>query len=76
MAIRNWTNTSTPPLVSLDRDERKALYNSYFTEVMANTYLANIAFKPAVAASRPEVNGVQFLGGRLLFEIHLYRVAR
>ena len=55
-------------LVSLDRDERKALYNEYFTEVMENTYLANIAFKPAVAASRPEVHGVQFLGGRLLFE--------
>ena len=55
-------------LVSLDRDERKELYKSYFTEVMANTYLANIAFKPAVAASRPEVHGVQFLGGRLLLE--------
>lgn len=55
-------------LVSLDREERTNLYNEYFMEVMENAYVASVAFKPGVSVARPEVAGIQFPGGRLLFE--------
>lgn len=55
-------------LVTIDRDARQQLYDDYFAIVMDNAYVASVAFKPEVTVVRPEVEGVQFPGGRLLFE--------
>jgi peptide/nickel transport system substrate-binding protein len=55
-------------LVTPDREERQAFYDEYFDLVMENAYVASVAFKPEVTVVRPEVEGVQFPGGRLLFE--------
>jgi len=55
-------------LITLDQEERQALYDQYFDIVMDNAYVASVAFKPEVTVIRPEVAGVQFPGGRLLFE--------
>jgi peptide/nickel transport system substrate-binding protein len=55
-------------LVTLDRETRQQLYNEYFTIIQENAYVASVAFKPEVTAIRPEVGGVQFPGGRLLFD--------
>jgi|GEM_PF-1482564 peptide/nickel transport system substrate-binding protein len=55
-------------LVIQDREARQALYDEYFSIVMENAYVASVAFKPEVTVIRPEVEGVQFPGGRLLFE--------
>lgn len=52
-------------LVSLDRTERKNLYDQWFTAIMNDARLVSIAFKPAVFVSRPDIAGFEVPGGRL-----------
>lgn len=54
-------------LVSLDEARRRVLYDQFFTFVQAEALYTAVGHLPAVFVSRPEVQGVRIVGGRLLF---------
>jgi peptide/nickel transport system substrate-binding protein len=52
---------------SLDQERRQELYDELFTYVQEQAFYVTVGHLPAVFLSRPEVEGVRILGGRLLF---------